>query len=118
VNYTALSGSRSKFGSDGIEHGLVAIADPQADLFDATLFEIFQQVFPCLLIFPISHPKCQNLSLSSFRNSYHSQNRHFTAFAVVDHGEVGSRSLRIGIPLRQLALLPLGIFALETMKDT
>jgi len=118
VHHTALSGSHAKFGSDGIEHGLVAITHPQSDLFDTTLFEIFQQVFPCLLIFPISHPKRQNLSLSRFRNAYHSQNRHFTAFAVVDHGEVGARSLRIGIPLRQRALFPRGIFALQTMKDT
>ncbi len=53
VHHTALTSRCRKFLRNRIEHGLVAIAHPQANLFDASRFEIVQQVFPGLFIFSI-----------------------------------------------------------------
>src|SRR5207244_6091101 len=55
MHHTALSSRGGKFLRDGIEHGLVAITDPEVNGFDPSLFEVFQQVFPSLLIFSIAH---------------------------------------------------------------
>ena len=55
VHHTALTSRGRKFLRNRIERGLVAIAHPQANLFDASRFEIVQQVFPGLFIFSITH---------------------------------------------------------------
>jgi len=109
---TSLSSRGGEFFRDRIEHGLVAIADPQANLFDPTPFELFQQIFPRLLIFPIADSKGQHFPFSALANAHNGQNGHFTALAVVDHGEISAIGEGVRIPLLKLARLPVAVFLL------
>src|SRR5438552_6764214 len=111
MNDTALTSRGGELLRDGIEHGLVAITDPEVNRFDPSPFEIFQQVFPSLFIFSIANAEREYFPLPAFGNSYHGQDRHLTSFAVVDHREV--RPIRKGVDVArsQLASLPLLIFA-------
>src|SRR5579883_1962565 len=95
VHHTALPFGGGELGLDRIEHGLTAIADPQIDRFHPSGFEIVQEVFPCLLILPISHTKGEHVSLPRRSNANHGQDGHLAAFSIVDHREV--RSIRKGI---------------------
>src|SRR5712692_4847089 len=95
VNDTALTSGVGELIRDGIKHGLVAIADPEINRFDASLFEIVQQVFPSLLIFSIPHAERQHVSLSRFSTTHHGQDGHLAPLAVINDGEVGSIRKRV-----------------------
>jgi hypothetical protein len=86
---------------------MVAITDPQANLLHTKPFEVVKQVFLCLLIFPISDIKSEQLPFSTLANTHERQNGHFTAFIVVDHGEIGpiDEDMRTAVLLFHLTLI-------------
>ena len=61
---TPLPRAVGKLGLQGVDHGLVAIGDPEPDLFDATCPEIVQEILPGLPVLPISYGEAQRLSLT------------------------------------------------------
>jgi hypothetical protein len=111
VHHTALACRRRKLLGNRIEHRLIAIAYPQANFFDSSLFQVLQQVFPRLLILAIPDPESQDLPLSGLGDADHRQNRHLAPFVVVDHGEVRARGLGVGVALGQGTGFPLLILS-------
>src|SRR5436305_7474315 len=79
VNHTALASRGGKFLGDGVEHGLIAITHPQANLFDPTCFEIVEEVFPRLLVLAIADAKGQHLALTSSADAHDGENGHLAA---------------------------------------
>ena len=75
-----------------------------------------QRSRPRLFIFAITYTEREYVPLARFGNAHHGQDRHLASFAVLDHPEVGSRSLGIRVALGKLARLPLLIFVFQGVK--
>ena len=102
----ALAGRRGELALHGVEHGLVAIRDPQINLRDAAGLELLQQIFPGTLVLTLADGEGQHLARALVVDADHGQNRHFLACAVVDHREVSAVGEHVGVVRFQRARLP------------
>jgi hypothetical protein len=114
---TALTFTGGEFCLDRVEHGLIAIADPQGYLLHTPAFEVIQQLLPGQLVLFVADTEAQHLPFAGQIDPDHRQNRHFVTLAVVNDRKIGPIGKEIGILCRQWTLLPGRKLFFQGMKD-